>query len=177
MFCPKCAEKQAFNETQFCSKCGFPTIGVKMLLEKDGKFEDDNQLSQKQKGIRQGAKLILLSIILFPAFVFLNAMFPPSDVLVESSPSSTWFEQISLTVLWTIFLAGAARIVYAMTFEKNVSVASESAENTKKINSSQTKGALPPQQSIPVSGFGKWKETTGKIFEPIGKEKTSGELK
>jgi hypothetical protein len=177
MFCPRCAEKQTVEETQFCSKCGFPTKGVSMLLEKDGKFEYGDKISPRQKGIRQGAKLILLAILLFPAFVFLNAMFPPNDVLVESSPSSTWFEQISLTLLWTVFLAGAARIVYALIFEKNISTAESFIENTKQINQSEVKGALPPSQSIPVSGFGKWKETTGKIFEPIGREKTSGELK
>lgn len=177
MFCPKCGEKQAFEETQFCARCGFPSKGVKTLLGKDGMLETDNLLSQRQKGIRQGAKLILLSFILFPAFVFLNALFPPNDILVESSPSNTWFEQISLTILWTIFLAGSARAVYAMIFEKNTAVTENTTKNPKQFKPSETKGALPPSQSIPVSDFGKWKETTGRIFEPITREKTSGALK
>jgi hypothetical protein len=177
MFCPKCGEKQTSEKTQFCSKCGFPTKGIKLLLEKNGKTDGDIQISARQKGIRQGAKLIMLSMILYPAFIFLSAMFPPNDVLVESSPSSTWFEQIGWAVLWTIFLAGVARIAFALIFEKNSAAKNDFAENSEQLNQSETKGALPPQQSIPVSGFGKWKETTDKIFEPVIKEKISGELR
>ena len=181
MFCPKCAEKQAFEETQFCTKCGFPTNGVKMLLQNDGQFGDENMISPKQNGIRQGVKLILLSLILFPAFILLSAMFPPDDRLVESSPSSTWFEQIGWAILWTIFLAGAARIVFAMVFERQSSVSEipheNFAEKTKHINWGENKNALPPAQGTPVSDFGKWK-TTGDLFEPVyRKQKTSGELK
>jgi hypothetical protein len=175
MFCPKCSELQASDETQFCSKCGFPTRGVKILLQNDGQVE--NEISPRQKGIRQGAKLILLSLILFPAFVFLNAMFPPNDRLVESSPSNTWFEQLSLAILWTIFLAGAAHIAYALVFESKASISENFREETKQINSKQAKNALPPSQSIPVSDFGKWK-TTGDLFEKVYKKaKTSGELR
>ena len=180
MFCPKCSERQASEETQFCSKCGFPTKGVKRLLENDGRIGDENQTSSKQKGIRQGAKLILLSLILFPAFILLSALFPPNDRLVESSPSSTWFEQIGWAVLWTLFLVGAARIAFAIIFERASSISEIPAENlcekTKQINSNENRNALPPSLSIPVSGFGNWRETTGKIFEPVAREKTSGEL-
>ena len=177
MFCPKCAEKQTVEETQFCSKCGFPTKGVKMLLEKDGKFENDSQISSKQQGIRQGAKLILLSIILYPAFIFLSALFPPNDVLVESSPSNTMFEQIGWAVLWTMFLTGLARIALAVIFESKNSVSKTEYEGIKQINASKTNHALPPPQDMPVSDFGKWKITDDLLEPVLVKQKTSGELK
>ena len=183
MFCPKCAEPQANEATQFCSKCGFSTRGVKQLLETDGKSEFETELSPRQKGVREGVKLILLSLILFPAFVLLSALFPASDRLVESSPSNTIFEQIGLAILSTLFLVGAARIGYAYLFESNYSATKSdySAATDKEIKSFQpneTRNALPPSQSVPVSNFGKWKETTGELFKVSrAKEKTSGELK
>lgn len=183
MFCPNCAEPQSNEATQFCSKCGFPTKGVKQLLETDGNIEFETELSPRQTGIRQGVKLILLSLILFPAFVLLSALFPGNDRLVESSPDNTMFDQIGWAVLWTIFLAGAARIGYAYLFEidfsvkkSNYSVVTE--KETKSFQPNQTRNALPPSQSIPASNFGKWKETTRELFEiSRAKEKTSGELK
>jgi hypothetical protein len=183
MFCPNCSEKQAIEATQFCSKCGFPTRGVKKLLENDGKIESETELSQRQQGIRQGAKLILLSLILFPAFVLLNSLFPGSDKLIESSPDNTAFEQIGWAVLLTIFALGLARIGYAYLFENHFDVKeSEYLDENEKVKNSfqsnETQKALPSAQSIPVSGFGKWKETTKELFKiPRAKEKTSGELK
>ena len=175
MFCPNCSQENSNETMQFCSKCGFNLKSVRQIF-KNGDI--GNEISNRQKGVRQGVKLILLSLILFPAFVLLSAMFPPNDVLVESSPSSTWFDQIGLAVLWTLFLAGAARTVFALIFEKKNFVSEKTAESTKQINADAVKNALPPSQSIPVSGFGKWKQTTGELFEVSRmKEKTSGDLK
>ena len=104
-------------------------------------------------------------------------MFPPNDVLVESSPSNTWFEQIGWTILWTLFLAGAARIAFALIFERQIKTSEVSAENLKEIKSNEKRNALPPSESIPASEFGKWK-TTGDLYEPIfAKRKTSGDLR
>ncbi len=74
MFCPNCAELQTNEITQFCSKCGFPTGGVKRLLENDGVIDGGNQISSRQKGVKKGAKLILLSLILFPAFILCESI-------------------------------------------------------------------------------------------------------
>jgi len=183
MFCPNCAEPQANEATQFCSKCGSSTKGIKRLLETGGKVEFEVELSPIQTGVRQGVKLILLSLILFPAFVLLNSLFPGSDRLIESSPDNTVFEQIGWAILWTLFLAGAARIGYAYLFEKSFSLKeSKRASITDKEKSSfqpnETRNALPPAQSIPINKFGKWKETTRELFEVSrARGKTSGDLK
>ena len=180
MFCPKCAEIQSNENTQYCRKCGFNLENLNSFIETNGEL--NSQTSSRQKGIRQGAKLILLSVILFPIYVFLAPMFPPIDVLVESSPSSTWFEQISWAIMTTLFLVGAVRIAYAFVFENHhveqKSNLQNNSENVRKsFASSEKHNALPPSQSVPVSDFGKWK-TTDELFEPIFvKQKTSGELK
>ena len=184
MFCPNCAEPQANDATQFCSKCGFSTNAVKHLVETGGKVDFETEQSPRQTGVRQGVKLILLSLILFPAFVLLNSLFPGNDRLVESSPDNTIFEQVGWAILWTIFLAGAARIGYARLFEKNfaavkkdIAVAGKKEQNSFQPNQ-ESRNALPPAQSIPADNFGKWKETTRELFEiPRTQKKTSGELK
>lgn len=177
MFCPNCSEPQTNDAAQFCSKCGFPKVGVKKLLENDGKTNDGNQTTLSRNGIKQGAKLIALSLILLPAFVLLSSMFPPNDVLVEGSPSNTWFEQIGWTILWTLFLAGVARIAFALIFERQKKTSEVSVENSKEIKSGKKQNALPPSESVPASDFGKWK-TTGDLYEPIfAKRKTSGDLR
>lgn len=174
MFCPNCSQENSNEATQFCSKCGFNLKGVREILKNGGA---ESEISSRQKGIRQGIKLIILGLILFPAFVLLSAMFPPNDVLVESSPSNTWFEQIGWAVLWTIFLSGVARILYAVIFEQNSATVEEKTKQKKQIKTKTAKNALPPQESIPVSDFGKWK-TTGDLYEPVfSKPKASGELK
>ncbi len=181
MFCPKCGEQQINEDTNFCPKCGFKTEGVKIVLAKDGNIEIEPTLSQKQKGIRRGVKLILLSIILFPAYLFLNSMFPANDRLIESSPGNTWFEQIAWAVMSTIFILGIARVFYAFVFENHRKEEkfyekSSPVENQNQINSQQQK-TLPPQKEIPISDFGKWRATTGELFEQIKiRKRTSGEL-
>lgn len=127
------------------------------------------------KGIRQGVKLILLALILFPAIIFLSAMFPPNDRLVESSPSSTWFEQIGWALLWTLALAGAVRIAYAVVFERVTrAVSSDKSLRSKEINAARAAKGLPEQREVPI---GSWK-TSGELFEPVfAKKQSSSDLK
>ena len=175
MYCPNCSQAVSEEPIRFCSKCGFDLKAVRQVFET---YEIEIKNPNRRKGIKQGALLILSSIVLFPAFVFLSAMFPPDDKLVESSPSSTAFEQIGLTIIWTLVLAGIARILYALVFERN-SFSSEIEGNTSgsQLKSGEIKGELPPEQSVPASDFGRWK-TSEDLFEPIyNKPKISGELK
>ncbi len=175
MFCPNCASEVASGETKFCSKCGFVLQRVRKIVENGGNEADSNEFSKFQKGIRYGIKLLLLSLILIPAFQILGGFFTPNDVLIESSPSSSWFDLLGNAVLITLFLAGVTRIFYAIVFERATHKESSKSEPIKEIFGKE-KTALPPSQSIPISDFGKWK-TTGKLFEPIfAKQKNSGEI-
>ncbi len=176
MFCPKCTAEVVSDETKFCSKCGFVLQDVRKAVESGGKIEDLNESAKFQKGIRLGIKLLLLALILIPAFQILGVFFTPDDKLVESYPSSSWFDFLGNAVLFTLFLAGAARILYAFVFERAANKTNLESEKSKEITGKE-KSALPPSQSVPISDFGKWK-TTGELFEPIfSKQKTSGDLK
>lgn len=168
MYCPKCAREIVSAEMEYCPGCGIGLGPVRSAVE-------NGEAPGPAKGIRQGVKLILLALVLFPAFVLLSAMFPPNDRLVESSPSSTWFEQIGWAVLWTLALAGAVRIAYAIVFERvKRTVSSEESQSSKEINAARTAKGLPEQREVPI---GSWK-TSGELFEPVfAKKHTSGELR
>ena len=122
--------------------------------------------------------LMLLSLILIPAYVLLAALFPPNDRLVESSPSDTPFEKISQAVLTTVFLLGLARVLYALFFQPGAGVGAvgDNAESGQ-LNGSAAGHELPPAQSVPVSGFGAWRADTGEVARPgRGRERTTRSL-
>lgn len=115
----------------------------------------EDKLSPRQKGMRQGIMLVLLSVILIPAYILLAPLFPANDRLVESSVSDTPFEKISQTILFTIFMFGLARVLYAYFFQQDARVA-EREPGAAQLDPSSNY-ALPPAQSIPLSGFGAWR--------------------
>jgi hypothetical protein len=117
---------------------------------------------------------MLLSIVLIPAYVLLAALFPANDVLVESRVSDTAFEKISEAVLLTIFMCGLARMLYAYFFERS-DKDDKQEELTAKLGATRASYALPPSQSIPVSGFGAWRGNTEEVAQPLGETEHKSE--
>lgn len=169
MYCPKCSQEQVSAEVQFCSRCGLALLNLKEIVlgsnktivkEPEGTAD---RLSPRQKGTRQGVLVMLLSIILIPAYILLAALFPSNDRLVESSVSDTPFEKISQAVLITVFLLGLARLLYARIFQTaSTDVGDEVA--AVQFEHSSANYSLPPARTNPVSGFGTWRET-GEIVQ------------
>ncbi len=191
MYCPKCSQLQVSDEVQFCSRCGLLLNNVKELILADGKATvsqseaREDKLSPRQKGMRQGIKLMLLSVILIPAYILLAALFPAADRLIEGSVSDTPFEKISQAILFTIFMFGLARVLYARFFQQGASLGETEIETSQlsgslanQLNGSSTNYALPPSQSIPVSGFGSWRKDTGEMVQsPSVTEHTTKSLR
>jgi hypothetical protein len=181
MNCPKCSQAQPTDESHFCSQCGSPIHDAKQLhmaasnTEAPETEKQKDPLSQRQKGVRQGVKLMLLSIVLIPAYILLAALFPANDVLVESHVSDTAFEKISEAVLLTIFLCGLVRVLYARFFERSGNEHEREEELAAQLRSASTTYALPPSQSIPVSGFGAWRGNTGEVAQPAATPKHNDE--
>src|SRR5687767_1274727 len=166
MFCPKCSQEirtqqsdvRSQNKTssaehvQFCSRCGLSLDGLSELVA--GRKPDAG--SNRRRGIKQGAFLMLLSVILIPAYFLLAALFPPNDRLVESAVSDTPFEKISQAVLLTMFLVGLMRAAYAWFFQK---------ETRPELEGQAAPAELPAAEAIPVSGFGAWRANSGELAE------------
>ena len=185
MYCPKCSQPQVSDKIQFCSRCGLRLNNLKEIVLAEGKLEvsqaqaSEDKLSPRQKGVRQGVVLMVLSVLLIPAYILLAALFPANDQLVESSVSDTPFEKISQAILFTLFLCGLARVLYARFFQAGKTIEG-SEPQIPELGNSASNYALPPAQSIPVSGFGAWRANTNEMAQspgvtehttnPLGKE-------
>lgn len=172
LYCPKCSQPQVSEETQFCSHCGLSLNGLKEIVLAEGKTKTsqlkgcEDQRSPRQKDVRQGAMLMILSVILIPAYILLAALFPANDRLIESAVSDTPFEKISQALLVTLFILGLARLLYARFFRTDTIVQRTMSDaNADQIRSSASDYALPSAQTIPVSGFGSWRANTGEIAQ------------
>lgn len=165
MYCPKCSQPQVSEEVQFCSRCGLPLFNLKKMVASEGKTklktskQYKDLLSSQQNGTRQGVMLMMLSVILIPAYILLAALFPANDRLVESAVSDTPFEKISQALLLTIFLLGLARFLYARIFQ---SAAVEDNPSPIHLETSDNH-SLPAAPGTPVTGLGAWRQNTGEI--------------
>src|SRR5215207_7207025 len=80
MFCPKCGQQQLSNSVRFCPRCGFQLEVVRELLATDGVLVLKEELTEsssgdgrspRNRGIRQGAMLMLLTALVVPATALL----------------------------------------------------------------------------------------------------------
>jgi hypothetical protein len=100
MFCPRCAQQQLNDESRFCPRCGLLLAGVAALLASDGLAPQgqgatrDNELNEKRKGMRLGAKIIFLSAVLAPVFLALSIATdspgPLYSLLFGEGPMPMW---------------------------------------------------------------------------------------
>ena len=80
---------------------------------------------------------------------------------------------------------GLARVLYARFFQQGAGLGETEFETTQlrgslanQLNGSSTDYALPPSQSIPVSGFGSWRKDTGEMVQsPSVTEHTTKSLR
>ena len=171
MFCPKCGQQQASDSVRFCSRCGFQLEVVKELLLTDGALpvlpEAETRMSHRSarnRGIRQGVMLMLLTALIVPVSALLSK--------VGLLPR----EFVALAAI-ICAIGGFMRLVYALMFEegardgKPLAVTAPPAYNTNATPAQFQQGfaasALPPQQSRPVSDFysGRRMET-GEMSQP-----------
>ncbi len=153
MFCPKCGQQQASDSVRFCSRCGFQLEVVKELLLTDGALvrpEAETPISRRSarnRGIRQGVMLMLLTALVVPVSALLSRL----GIVPR--------EFIALAVL-ICPIGGFLRLVYALMFEesaRNRKPAAPPAYNAPatpaQFRPGSAASALPPQQSRPASDF------------------------
>jgi hypothetical protein len=164
MFCPTCGLKQTNEESRFCSRCGFLLTGITQIISNGGILPQtfynqteiqNNVVTIRKKGLKQGGKMILTGLILVPML----------GILSEIIGFNTFF--IGLTAIIT-FWGGFLRMIYALIFEGNETETLEQKAvrfYRKVFKKQKNYEALPPEQSIPVSDFsnnrqGMWRETS-----------------
>ena len=172
MFCPQCGQRQVSNEARFCPACGFPLETVGELLANGGRLHwrppqqqgGQPELSPRQKGIRQGAMLMLLTLLVVPLVAIFGAglLNLPGEFVAVAA--------IGLPV------GGFLRIMYALMFESNapalpaapqVPYAPPPAIPNYLGAPPQQSHALPPRQSTPMPAPPRpQRYNTGELVEP-----------
>ena len=117
MFCPNCGQRQVSNEARFCPACGFPLEVVGELVANRGQLHwrppqqpqptVPQELSPRQKGIRQGAMIMLTVMLAVPllAIFGVGVLNLPGEIVALAA--------VGLPV------GGFLRIMYALLFERN----------------------------------------------------------
>ena len=172
MFCPNCGQRQVSNEARFCPACGFPLEGVGELLASGGRLHwrppqqaGPQELSPRQKGIRQGAMIMLLTLLAVP----LLAIF---GVALLNLPG----EIVALAAVG-LPVGGFLRIMYALLFESNVPALPAAPQpsympppaipNYLGTPTPQQSHTLPPRQAAPVPVPARpQRYNTGELVEP-----------
>jgi hypothetical protein len=158
MYCPQCSQEQVTEEMRFCSRCGFPLAIVSQLVAGGGVLagfdsEGKRQLSPRQKGIRWGALLMIISGVLIPIVALMTAM--KSDFFV-----------LFLPVLM-VFLIGLARLLHAYLLAQKTPTKNSSLSAAKtNLLPDAHRSALPAGQSFPATN---WKQpvNTSEMAQPL----------
>lgn len=159
--CPRCGQQQNSAISKFCSKCGFLMTGLTEVVARGGlpvEMLEPGQAkcdSPKKKGVKQGALLMLSSLIVVPLLAILSATLGISPFLV------------AITAVVT-FWGGFLRIVYALIFQpSNPALKDQGFVDSLKQNLgvSPTRSALPPANPVPVEQAfqpapGNWRDTS-----------------
>ena len=152
MFCPQCGQRQTSNEARFCSACGFPLNVVTELLANGGQLPwrppaaGAGQLSPRQRGIRQGALLMLSTILVVPllAILAVSLLGMPGQIVALAA--------VGLPV------GGFLRILYALFLEDSAPQTTATAPPAYTpppvipdyLGTSARSTTLPPARSAPI---------------------------
>ena len=114
MFCPQCGQQQVTGVVRFCSRCGFPMDGVIQLLGSGGMLpayrtsDEPVPASPRRKGVKQGATLLLLGIVVVPIL----------GMFASFAMGSTFLEILAGLAAIICFIGGPLRMLYAALFEE-----------------------------------------------------------
>ncbi|HKZ76762.1 MAG TPA: zinc ribbon domain-containing protein [Pyrinomonadaceae bacterium] len=153
MFCPHCGQQQVSDVVRFCSRCGFLLEGINQVLALGGNLPtrviqpDAGQMSPRRKGVRQGAMLMLSTLLAVPIIAILGVTFLPHPEVV-----------VPIAAL-LCFVGGLLRILYALLLEENtpqivpVQETSDSASQMAQIGPGLRGTALPPPPANAALGW------------------------
>ena len=158
MYCPQCSQEQVSEEMRFCSRCGFPLAIVSQLVRNGGALpglepEAKGPLSPRQKGVRWGVMLMIISVLLVPLSALATAL--EEDFFVLFIP------------VFLIFAIGLVRLLHAYLFAPKTATknANPSEANTRSLTGAY-QSALPAGQTIPVTN---WRQplNTSEMAQPL----------
>ena len=167
MYCPRCGQQQVSDQTKFCSRCGFQLGLVAELLSHDGFLPQLDELAKGKAGLFTRKNGVIATILWFILFVMMiPAFFGIADLDNAAGASAVFglFTSLMLLIVSLAFLPSSRKKFTPDLLE------ARPAATPAGLYSSGAAGALPPQQSVPVSAYsppeGRWRVETGEIVRP-----------
>ena len=165
MFCPQCGQQQVTASLRFCSRCGFPLEAVLQVLASGGMlplFPADiaKGPSPRRKGVKQGAMLLLLGMILVPLLGTLSS-FNAGNLFDILTPMAAIF----------FFLGGLIRMLFAALFEEGapryrpVMPTYAPPPSPVQFQATPRPSVLPPAQVPPPTAW-RSRPNTAEITQP-----------
>src|SRR6185436_12655186 len=110
MYCPQCGQQQVADTIRFCSRCGFPLEGVSSVVASGGQVPrfvpaGKQPLSPRSKGVRQGAMMMLSTILIVPLLAIITTTL------------NIYPELVVPVAAVTCFVGGLLRLLYALIME------------------------------------------------------------
>lgn len=169
MYCPKCGQMQAAEDTRYCSRCGFLLTAVARIVENGGMPlqtpEKRHRNSwRRNRGFRTGLLIFLLTFLVVPILTILT-------IAANGEP----FLVVIATILFG--LGGLLKMAWALLFEADKTTADVVPEDAY-IPAANQFGSLPEMRSTPTNAYvspaGKWRttndlETPGSVTDPTTK--------
>jgi hypothetical protein len=165
MYCPQCGQQQVSDATRYCSRCGFLLDGVTAVLASGGAVPTrylqpgNKKLSPRSKGIRQGAMLMLSTLLIVPIISIIS-------VFIFGHP-----EVIVPIVAISLFVGGLLRILYALLMEDAApamdfeQMGAYAAPATPQFDRSVRNAALPPAAANQPPSW-RPRPNTSEIYQP-----------
>jgi hypothetical protein len=155
MFCPKCGQ-QASDEVRFCPRCGLSLAGLPAYVAGNDftLSRPDSvriaELTAKRRGTRRGAKLMFLSVVLFPIFFgFCFLIDAPGPLFVPL----------------TVFLTGLVMLVYARLFGDELIQVPQRTPG-RDLGAAADRPALGAPQFTPAPLFSQQRANTAEMYQP-----------
>ena len=154
MYCPRCGQQQVSDEMRFCSRCGLLLTGLAQWVNSGAlPAPSEKQVSPqspRRKGMRRGAKVMFLSAVAFPVFLFFS-------ILVDAG------EPIFLP--FVSFFVGLAILLYARLFSDPNAPATQQQFQMPGHNVPAAT-ALPPASYMPAADIHGQRVRTKELAEP-----------
>jgi hypothetical protein len=157
MYCPKCGQQQAGENTRFCSRCGLPIGEVSewlaggLALAVREEAAPPALMSPKRRNIRRGAKLMFISGVLLPIFFGISLMVDGPGPLI---------------VPFTIFLAGLSLYLYSRIFGEEIAPAKSQTAQPPRLAAMPGGNALPPASNAWAGSVGRQQARTSELAQP-----------
>jgi hypothetical protein len=174
MYCPQCGQQQVSEVVRFCSRCGFPLDAVMELIASGGflpaKYvqSQTRKLSRRQRGIRQGAMMMLSTLLVVPIVSIIS-------VFLLRNP-----EVVIPIVALICFVGGLLRMIHAAMFEDNGPPVEGGAvgsylppAGSSRFGATGQGAALPPASINPASAWRPRSNTAEIVTPPSVTENTT----